>query len=70
MVSPRSRLEWPHDRCVLCLSQASLTYEHIIPGALGGRHFAFPLGQTAAGEGFFPTAVGRFVLRRQNRRLT
>lgn len=23
-------------------------------------HFAFPLGQTAAGEGFFPTAVGRF----------
>lgn len=23
-------------------------------------HFAFPLGETAAGEGFFPTAVGRF----------
>ncbi len=23
-------------------------------------HYAFPLGQTAAGEGFFPTALGRF----------
>ena len=23
-------------------------------------HFAFPVGETAAGEGFFPTAVGRF----------
>ncbi len=23
-------------------------------------HFAFPLGETVAGEGFFPTAVGRF----------
>ncbi len=23
-------------------------------------HFAFPLGETLAGEGFFPTAVGRF----------
>lgn len=23
-------------------------------------HWAFPLGETAAGEGFFPTAVGRF----------
>ncbi|HEV2054209.1 MAG TPA: alpha/beta hydrolase [Methylomirabilota bacterium] len=23
-------------------------------------HWAFPIGQTAAGEGFFPTAVGRF----------
>lgn len=24
-------------------------------------HYAFPLGQTAAGEGFFPTALGRFA---------
>jgi pimeloyl-ACP methyl ester carboxylesterase len=23
-------------------------------------HFAFPIGETAAGEGFFPTAIGRF----------
>ena len=23
-------------------------------------HFAFPLGESAAGEGFFPTAIGRF----------
>ena len=26
----------------------------------GVLHWAFPLGETAAGEGFFPTAVGRF----------
>jgi len=33
----RTRLDWPHDRCILCLTAGPLTYEHIIPGFLGGR---------------------------------
>ncbi len=33
----RTRLDWPHDRCILCLTSAPLTYEHIIPEFLGGR---------------------------------
>ena len=28
---------WPHSRCILCLEGASLSEEHIIPRALGGR---------------------------------
>jgi len=33
----RTRLDWPYDRCILCLTSAKLTYEHIIPEFLGGR---------------------------------
>ncbi len=29
-------VEWPGDRCILCLEKAPLTIEHIIPSSLGG----------------------------------
>lgn len=29
-------LPWKHDRCILCLQQATLTEEHVIPQAIGG----------------------------------
>lgn len=30
------QIEWPGERCVLCLDRAPLTEEHIIPSSLGG----------------------------------
>ncbi len=29
-------IQWPGDRCILCLRETSLSKEHIIPDALGG----------------------------------
>ena len=29
-------IQWPGDRCILCLKEVSLSKEHIIPDALGG----------------------------------
>jgi len=52
MVEPGRRL-WPG----AVLSRKTLTLYSRDDNVL---RWAFPLGQTAAGEGFFPTAVGRF----------
>lgn len=31
------KFPWPDDRCVVCAQRASLTNEHLIPDAIGGR---------------------------------